>query len=70
MELVLTYKHQTGVSEKTGKPTYTTIKHYWCVCDVCGVGTYIKNSTPLTKTGKPCRMTPRCGGKHRKPDIA
>ena len=75
MPLVTEMVEIVGV-RKDGKPKIKTTKHYWAVCDVCGEGTYVV-STGLTKRkGDPdptpqraCRMTPRCTGRHRRPNL-
>jgi hypothetical protein len=75
MPLVTELVECTGVL-KSGKPRRKTIKHYWCVCDCCGEGTYVvgsgltkKKGFPDEAPGRACRMTPRCPGRHRKPNL-
>jgi hypothetical protein len=58
---------------KSGRPSIQTVKHHWCPCSVCGVGTWVlakdlkrPRGHPEAIPGRPCRMTPHCEGQHRK----
>ncbi len=61
--------HPDGrVTTKTGR-TYV-----WLLCDRCGCGTWVGGRAPdqarleeeqyRKDHGRPCRMTPRCSGRH------
>lgn len=69
----MTYTQHLTSFRKDGTRRTKTVHHYWAVCDLCGVGTYVLASNlKRTKTdpvpGRSCRMTPKCPGKHRKVD--
>jgi hypothetical protein len=66
-----------AVPLKRGGYSKTKVQHFWCECDVCGVGTYVLGKdlkARKTHQGeipqRVCRMTPRCPGRHRKPNTA
>lgn len=48
---------------KAGKHRTRTLRHWLCACDVCGEVVYLASKRLDIK----CRMTPRCEGRHRKP---
>jgi hypothetical protein len=48
---------------KKGEHRTKTHRHYLCPCTECGEETYL----PTDRVGAKCRMTPGCGGRHRKP---
>jgi len=49
---------------KSGEHRTKTHTHHLCPCDACGEVTYL----PTNRVGVKCRMTPRCAGRHRKPE--
>jgi len=49
---------------KKGEHRTKTHRLYLCACDACGRATYL----PTNRVGLKCRMTPKCEGRHRKPD--
>jgi hypothetical protein len=56
--LPLTYRERT-VTPK-GREGHKTHKHWWCPCDVCGQWLLTSSKE------RPCKITPRCKGKHRR----
>jgi len=72
MTAPVVYVERIG-KRKDGKPRIRTHKHYWAVCDQCGVGAWVAANRLVKMKDDPrpglrCRMTPRCKGKHRKDD--
>lgn len=70
IERTTIFVERIGV-RKNGQPSIRTVKHHWAVCDTCGEGTWVlardlKKTKTDQRSGKACRMTPHCSGKHRR----
>lgn len=61
---MIEFIERTG-KRKNGKPTIKTHRHWLAPCDQCGRALYL----PTARLGLKCRMTPKCPGKHRKPEV-
>lgn len=60
---VITFVERLPELTLKGEHRTKTHRHLLCACDVCGEETYVAS----TRLGVKCRMTPRCGGHHRRP---